>query len=340
MKLVYVLSLLFLVTGCTSTPEMPKTQTATHTFVPTVSATFAPSAVPSSTSTPEPTPQVISRYRIEFSVKGDELWIPIPQELDSQFDIVQINLTPEPSEYYVDSIYGNEIIFYKRAKGIVTGTYEFSSIFPTKYEIAVDNVGNYDTESDFYKLYTRQETWIETNDLEIINLAKSIIGDEANPYLAARKIYEYVKSSIANRSVEWTGNANTYRNEYGALATIHRGYGSCQNQALVFVTLSRAAGIPARVVHGINSVSLNQDRNLEDWSHSWAEFYLPNYGWIPADPSDEFGKISNLRIILSVGNNFPLGNSCPSPVWYCDNGIALFLNYPFGEYTFRVTKVK
>jgi len=339
LKTINALLLSLLVVGCNGTSDVVKIPTAIHVPTSTLTATFMPSPVPTVASTPT-LPVIQNRYKIEFTVKGGKLWIAIPQEQSTQFDILQKGLAPKPDEYYVDPIYGNVILVYGGSNNTVVGEYEFTSVLPTQYDIVVDNVGEYDKESDLYNLYTREENWIETTNLEIIDLAKSIVGAETNPYLAANKIYEYARDSIKNKSIEWTGDPKTYRNEYGALATIHRGYGSCQNHALVFVALSRAIGIPARVVHGINSISLNQSRNLEDWSHSWAEFYLPNYGWIPADQSDEFGKISNLRIILSVGNNFPLGNSCPSADWYCQNGTALFLNYPFGELTFQVTKVK
>ena len=129
--------------------------------------------------------------------------------------------------------------------------------------------------------------------------------------------------------------------EYGALATYQRGFGSCQNQALVFVALCRAVGIPARVAHGINSVGLDDVSDIEDWSHSWAEFYLPNYGWIPADPTGNvFGEIDNLRLILSFGNNITLDPPCPYENWFCHNETAMFLLYPFATMHFRVTIVE
>jgi len=229
------------------------------------------------------------------------------------------------------------------AQGAITGVYEFTSDLPKSYRIEEAQIGDYDRSSGLYRLYTRSEPWIEADDPEIMKLVESIVGKETNPLLAARRIYDYVTSHLQIQRIPWTGDATAYRNAYGALATLRRGYGTCQNQALAFVTLCRAAGIPARVVHGINSVMLDEERNLEDWSHAWAEFYVPNYGWIPADPTGNvFGKIDNLRVILSFGNNVILDPPCPTSNsdFYCDNGVAMFLLYPFGELHFRITRVK
>ena len=43
--------------------------------------------------------------------------------------------------------------------------------------------------------------------------------------------------------------------------------------------------------------------------HTWAEFLIPEHGWLPADPTygnSQFGKLNNKRIIASVGNNIQL----------------------------------
>ena len=55
--------------------------------------------------------------------------------------------------------------------------------------------------------------------------------------------------------------------------------GDCGVQALLFITLCRCAGIPARWQSGLYVTP------YEAGSHDWAQFYIAPYGWLFADPS-------------------------------------------------------
>jgi transglutaminase-like putative cysteine protease len=59
--------------------------------------------------------------------------------------------------------------------------------------------------------------------------------------------------------------------------------GKCIDFSSVFVALSRSAGVPAREILGTRIAS---DGDITGAYHCRAEFYLPNYGWVPVDPSD------------------------------------------------------
>jgi transglutaminase-like putative cysteine protease len=59
--------------------------------------------------------------------------------------------------------------------------------------------------------------------------------------------------------------------------------GKCVDFSSVFVALSRSSGLPAREILGTR-ISKNGD--ITGAYHCRAEFYLPNYGWVPVDPSD------------------------------------------------------
>jgi transglutaminase-like putative cysteine protease len=59
--------------------------------------------------------------------------------------------------------------------------------------------------------------------------------------------------------------------------------GKCVDFSSVFVALSRSAGVPAREILGTR---IAKDGDITGAYHCRAEFYLPNYGWVPVDPSD------------------------------------------------------
>lgn len=64
-----------------------------------------------------------------------------------------------------------------------------------------------------------------------------------------------------------------------------KGGGKCADISAVFVTLARAAGIPARDVYGLR-IATPKTGEITGNYHCWAEFYLPGTGWVPADPAD------------------------------------------------------
>ncbi|GAC1533052.1 MAG: transglutaminase family protein [Candidatus Velthaea sp.] len=74
--------------------------------------------------------------------------------------------------------------------------------------------------------------------------------------------------------------------------------GVCQDFAHVLVALCRFSGIPARYVSGY--IFSGQEGSIlgAEASHAWCEAYLPPYGWVGFDPTndkflnDEFVKIA------------------------------------------------
>lgn len=61
--------------------------------------------------------------------------------------------------------------------------------------------------------------------------------------------------------------------------------GKCADFSSTFIALARAAGVPAREVYGLR-LSPAPKADASDDYHCWSEFYLPEVGWVPADPSD------------------------------------------------------
>jgi len=82
---------------------------------------------------------------------------------------------------------------------------------------------------------------------------------------------------IDNMYYEMVGGWNT------APTVLDRGNGSCSEYSFVYISMCRAAGLPARYV---GSVVVRGDyASFDDVFHRWVEVYLPNYGWVPIDPS-------------------------------------------------------
>jgi transglutaminase-like putative cysteine protease len=108
---------------------------------------------------------------------------------------------------------------------------------------------------------------------EIRELSKRIAGDETNPAARAKKFYDWIADNIKY----------SYALEYSTIRNISdycrtKGYGDCGQEALLFMTLCRLNGIPARWQTGWNLFPGAQS------IHDWCEIYLEPYGWMPVDP--------------------------------------------------------
>jgi transglutaminase-like putative cysteine protease len=75
--------------------------------------------------------------------------------------------------------------------------------------------------------------------------------------------------------------------------------GKCTDIHSVFVSLARAAGIPAREIFSLRQGKKN-GQDISSWQHYWAEFYLPGYDWVPIDPADVLKNMLREKLIADA----------------------------------------
>jgi len=79
--------------------------------------------------------------------------------------------------------------------------------------------------------------------------------------------------------------------------------GVCQDFAHILTLMLRLVGIPARYVSGYICTHRNTTMRGEGATHAWAEAYIPDYGWMGIDPTNNC--IANeTHVRLAVGRNF------------------------------------
>lgn len=108
----------------------------------------------------------------------------------------------------------------------------------------------------------------------LTSLAREIAGEEKDPLEIARRIYDYITTKVQY----------SYMKEYSLITDIPQYCarnlrGDCGVQALLFITLCRICGIPAKWQSGLYA------NPAYVGPHDWAMFYVEPYGWLYADPS-------------------------------------------------------
>ncbi len=78
--------------------------------------------------------------------------------------------------------------------------------------------------------------------------------------------------------------------------------GVCQDFAHVLLVLLRSMKIPSRYVSGYICPNKNGMRG-EGATHAWVEFFIPDYGWVGLDPTNNVW-VENRHIKLAVGRDF------------------------------------
>jgi len=113
---------------------------------------------------------------------------------------------------------------------------------------------------------------IQSDDPRLQAQTRLIIGQEQDPTRAARRLAAWVRAHVERRSTVAGPSA---------VQVLETRVGDCNEHAVLFVALARAAGLPARTVAGLVPVG------GRFYYHAWAEVYLGD--WVAVDPMlDEF----------------------------------------------------
>lgn len=232
------------------------------------------------------------------------VWMPVPVSAPYQRNRQQVSRSVEP---FVEGHRGASLFQFKdlaaNEKQRVTLSYLVDS-YTVETQVKTSAIKR-DHPGPVRSSYTLSSSLIPSNDRELSRFAEKIVGKERNPYLQARKIFDWLVSEGGIERGMRTG---------GALQAFGEKKADAYSAALLFCAMARSRGIPALPIAGYLV-----DRNRASQKHWWAEFWIDGFGWIPVDPtfgakavSDNFtmhedaanyyfGNIDNQRIVFSRG---------------------------------------
>ncbi len=144
--------------------------------------------------------------------------------------------------------------------------------------------------------YLSPSPYIESTDRTIRDLASQIVRADESPWNRAEAIYDWVRTNVEFSNDQGLLPVDT-------LTTLKQKHGDCDEMSCLFIALSRASGIPARLV--------------QVPGHVYAEFYLVDREgeghWLPCQLAGTraFGHMPEHRPVLQKGDNLSSPHAGP-----------------------------
>ncbi|NLF79708.1 MAG: hypothetical protein GX572_00785 [Clostridia bacterium] len=185
------------------------------------------------------------------------------------------------AHYIIPYLYGNQSLTLSQR--YVLNSSSLSYIFDRS------NVADayLDAEIAPLAIYLQPENNINSQNPAIIAFAQNAVAGISDPYQKARALF-----SAVNLYLNYS-NADT---DQSASATLDRGSAYCQGYTNLYLACLRAVGVAARQQSGYLYMpqkhttveyidAVNGRIKLNSLRHTWVEFFLPQIGWVAADPT-------------------------------------------------------
>lgn len=242
-------------------------------------------------SYPEPVRDSASRVML-YPIKDEN------QQVQSQ----RLTITGEPFVEQFRDYYGNEVGSFMNIaphkelridSNIVVITRPI--IYPAD-EIPIEKQWEYLLQIKFvvpYIDFLKQENF--TALPEVRQIADSGFYKSVSVFVAVQQLNKYVYDNF--QYIKGITSVETTLDEIWKLRA-----GVCQDFAHMLLVMLRLLNIPARYVSGYVCGSDNNMRG-EGATHAWVEAYIPFYGWLGLDPTNNY-IVSDGHVRLAIGRNF------------------------------------
>jgi transglutaminase-like putative cysteine protease len=130
---------------------------------------------------------------------------------------------------------------------------------------------------------------------EVKEIANPELFTSMSVFDAAKKLNDYVYKNF--QYIRGLTNVETTIDEIWKLRA-----GVCQDFAHILLVMLRMIHIPARYVSGYICPH-DKDLRGEGATHAWVEAYIPFYGWLGFDPTNDC-VVNDFHVRLAIGRNF------------------------------------
>ena len=196
--------------------------------------------------------------------------------------VLSTDIAPAPLRTYNDTMGNTFAVFF--IERLLAGQ-RFTATFNATVELRNMDInirpgtgGTYGGEED---AFLQPNAIADSTHPSVVAKARELQAASGDVYETVWNIYNFAVDKVVYQQLP---------GEWPASWVIEHGEGGSAELGNVFVALARASGIPARRVSGWGTdFNTSEPLTVNRFAHGWAEFYMPGYGWVPADPT--WGKV-------------------------------------------------
>jgi transglutaminase-like putative cysteine protease len=241
-----------------------------------------------------------------------ELWIPVipetPQQRLLEFDLV----SPAPFELRHEPEYGNAMLHARAGAPVSYGlAVEVRYRLERREEAAgISPEAAPQRSPSLFLRYLRSENGLPMPQY-VLDLARRLAPEGAAPFERARALFDYC--------LDWM-NPAPRRSRFESppeMSPLFLTVGNREETQSFFLSLLRAAGLPARMAMGY-VFEAREDELMPEVSepHAWTEVFLPGAGWVTADlecafrhQRPVFGTLDLSHVVVCRGRHLQLAPS-------------------------------
>ena len=210
----------------------------------------------------------------------------------TQYSRVRLTWISHKPEQVIRDTNGNSIGVYHwsiiGARRTVTLTIQYQAVSRAIAYRLPTKVARYQTHSRLFRTYTNPR----------FEYRQGVNTDAPTVLAVVRKVTRGLTSPVARAKALFVWEADHIRYNPGsgasgsAVATLATRSGVCSDFAELYAALLRTDHIPARLISGY----VTNNGGGKAGFHEWDEFYLPQVGWVVADPTwGRFGYFGRLQ---------------------------------------------
>lgn len=287
--------------------------------LPFLIASFA-AAAPEPESTTYRVQQTVTLSEIPKGAKTVKWWIAIPDDERFQ-EVLDFQVVSAPGKWTVarELDHGNRFMLVEVDSPNSEALHAKVEFTLRRQTVQIDLDSSKagpitDSHRQLFSAELRQDEPHMTVTDSIRKMADKACGNERNVALQARQLLDAVADFANHYSID----PNVPTCSIGdAGSCMDAGGGCCTDLHSLFISLARSRGIPARLQMGYRLREQNVGKEVDPGYRCWSEYFVPGYGWVPADivEADDpsglgrdrwFTGLTSRRLWLNQGREFDL----------------------------------